>query len=183
MRSGWERQHVKRTARAIGLLGLASMTIAATSCGGGGGPESLTVTAAWARPTPASADNAVVYLSIKSPIDDEIVSVSVPAAIAAAAQLHESMEAGGSGPHQHAGAVADGASDSTATGTGVMMMEPLASVQLKAKTTVHFEPGGKHIMLVGMTGPLVRGQHFDLTIMMAKAAPFVVSIPEQDNAP
>ncbi|MGD9793003.1 MAG: copper chaperone PCu(A)C [Acidimicrobiia bacterium] len=165
---------------------MASIAIVASGCGGGDGPSTLSVSGAWARPTPASADNAdnaVVYLSIVSPIDDEIVAVSVPESVAAEAQLHESMEAGDSGAHQHGGSSGGVASDSTGSGTAVMIMEPLASVPLKAKSVVNFEPGGKHIMLVGLAGPLVRGQHFDITITMKSASPLVASVAVQDNAP
>jgi copper(I)-binding protein len=105
----------------------------------------------WARATPGRAQIGAVYLTIRSPAGDRLVSVSSP--VAAAAELHESAMAG-----------------------MVMKMRPLAEVAIPAGQTVALAPGGIHIMLVGLKAPLRQGRSFPLTLTFAKAGPQTVTV-------
>ena len=62
---------IKLVAFAAGLV-LATAALAQTN--------QLEVTSAWARATPAKAENGVAYLTIRSPTPDRLVSVSSPVA-------------------------------------------------------------------------------------------------------
>ncbi len=108
---------------------------------------------AWARPTLANAASGVVYLTIVSNAadDDAVTGVSTP--VATMAQLHESM-----------------------TDHGVMTMAPLANMPVPAHGTVAISPGGKHIMLMGLTRALKAGETFPLTMSFAKAGPIAVTV-------
>jgi periplasmic copper chaperone A len=150
-----------------------SLVIAA--CGGTGQSSSLRFVGAWARSTPPGAVNGVVYFQVTSPIDDEIVSVEVPAQVAHGAQMHETMINGQSGkpmPGMNMGG-----------GSGEMSMTPLTSLALPAKTTVTFEPGGKHIMLTDLTAPLKDGQTFIVTFHLRQAGAQPVKVTVAANAP
>jgi copper(I)-binding protein len=53
---------------------------------------------------------------------------------------------------------------------GVMKMRPVkGGLEIKPGQTVELKPGGYHIMLVGLTHPLVKGQHVDATLRFEKA--------------
>lgn len=141
----------------------------------------LTVERAWARTTPAGATTGVVYFEITSPDDDTIVSASVAADIAASAELHESMAAGDSG-HSHGGDTADSAADTTAP-TGEMVMEPVDEVELSANSTVVFEPGGLHVMLIDLADALTLDEEFTLTLTLGSGDQIDVDVVVADNVP
>jgi hypothetical protein len=140
----------------------------------------LTVERAWSRTTPAGATTGVAYFEITSPDDDTIVSASVPADIAAGAELHETMAAGESG-HSHGGDTADTTADTTASGE--MVMEPLDEVELPADTTVVFEPGGLHVMLIDLADALTLDEEFTLTLTLGSGDQIDVDVVVADNVP
>jgi len=104
----------------------------------------LEVGSAWARATPAKAETGIAYLTIRSPTADRLLSVSSP--VAKKAELN-SMEMSGM----------------------VMKMRPLAALDIPAGQPVTLKPGGDHIMLMGLNGPLREGQSFPLTLTFEKA--------------
>jgi copper(I)-binding protein len=112
----------------------------------------LEVSDAWARATPAKAENGVAYLTITTPTPDRLVSVSSP--VAKKAELH-TMEMAGM----------------------VMKMRPLAGLDIPAGQSVTLKPGGEHIMLMGLNGPLREGQSFPLTLTFEKAGAREVTVP------
>ena len=111
----------------------------------------LEVTNAWARATPAKAETGIAYLTIRSPTGDRLVSVSSP--VAKKAELN-SMEISGM----------------------VMKMRPLATLDIPAGQLVTLKPGGDHIMLMGLNGPLREGQSFPLTLTFEKAGAREVTV-------
>ena len=64
-----------------------------------------------------------------------------------------------------------------------MSMRHISAVVLPAGETVTFEPGGLHVMLVDLAGPLESGSSFDLTLTFATAAPETVTVDVRDEAP
>ena len=111
----------------------------------------LEITNAWARATPAKAENGVAFLTIRTSIPDRLVSVSSP--VAKMAELH-TMEMAGM----------------------VMKMRPLAGLDIPAGQSVTLKPGGEHIMLMGLNGPLREGQSFPLTLTFEKAGAREVTV-------
>ena len=160
----------------------AAATLLLAACGDDTNSVSeLTVERAWSRTTPAGATTGVAYFEITSPDDDTIVGVSVPADIAAGAELHETMAAGDSG-HSHGGDTADTAADTTAA-SGEMVMEPLDEVELPADTTVVFEPGGLHVMLIDLADALTLDEEFTLTLTLGSGDQIDVDVVVADNVP
>lgn len=129
----------------MGALCLAATAIAAS-------PQSFTageihIDRAWARPTPAGAPTGGGYLTLinRGRTPDRLKSASSP--VAQRVELHET----------------------TMTG-GVMRMRPLsAGVILTAGATVSFQPGGRHLMLVGLARPLIVGQRIPVTLRFERA--------------
>jgi periplasmic copper chaperone A len=111
----------------------------------------LEVSSAWARATPAKAENGIAYLTIRSPTPDRLVSVSSP--VAKTAELN-TMEMSGM----------------------VMKMRPITGLDLPAGQSVTLKPGGEHIMLLGLNGPLREGQSFPLTLTFEKAGAREVTV-------
>ena len=70
---------------------------------------------------------------------------------------------------------------STETLDGVARMRMVQALPIPAKATVALEPGGTHIMLAGMTAPLVVGERVDLTLRFEKAGTKQVAV--MVNAP
>src|ERR1700730_2713370 len=111
----------------------------------------LEVSNAWARATPAKAENGAAYVTILSPTSDRLLSASSP--VAKKAELH-TMEMAGM----------------------VMKMRPIAGLDIPAGQPIALKPGGEHIMLIGLQQPLHEGQSFTLTLNFEKAGARTVSV-------
>jgi copper(I)-binding protein len=111
----------------------------------------LEVSNAWARATPAKAENGIAYLTIRSPTPDRLLSVSSPVAKKAELNTMEMSDM-------------------------VMKMRPLASLDIPAGQPVTLKPSGEHIMLMGLNGPLREGQSFPLTLTFEKAGAREVTV-------
>lgn len=104
----------------------------------------VSVTNAWARATPGGAEAGAAYLTIESPTGDRLTALSTP--VANKADLHTmSMD------------------------DNIMRMRPLADIDIPAGKSVTLQPGGTHIMLMGLKAPLKAGQSFPLTLQFDKA--------------
>ena len=55
------------------------------------------VSDAWARSSPAGVADGVAYMTMESPVDDQLIGVSVPADVAASVELHETVVDDGTG--------------------------------------------------------------------------------------
>lgn len=123
--------------------------IVVASCGAATTVDSLTVSRAWTRPTPATSNIAAVYFTIESPVNDELISVSTP--IAEEAMVHSTSGDDGS----------SGASHHDSGGQITMHGSTLNVSPGKAAT---LSPGGMHIMLDGLRKPLREGDVFELQL-------------------
>lgn len=108
--------------------------------------KAISIADPWARATAPGATVGAGYLLITNGTsrDDELLAVSTP--VADRVELHSSsME------------------------DGVMRMRPLATVRIPARATVRFEPGGLHLMLIGLRAPLEPGAAVPLTLNFRRA--------------
>lgn len=104
----------------------------------------VTVQDAWARATFALAKTGAVYLVIdnQSKHGVKLLSVSVDLAVASEAQLHETLM----------------------EDDMMQMRQAESGFDIPAGETLQFEPGGKHIMLMGLEKPLTAGEQFVLSL-------------------
>jgi len=58
----------------------------------------------------------------------------------------------------------------------VMRMRQLNSVEVPARQTVEFKPGGMHVMLIGLKTPLKVGNSFPMTLRFEKAGAVSVNV-------
>lgn len=61
----------------------------------------------------------------------------------------------------------------------VMKMTPMESFDLPAGETVSFEPGGKHVMLIGVQGDLAKGDTVNLTLNFANSDSIEIAVDVQ----
>lgn len=113
---------------------------------------SVQATGVWARATVPGQAVGVAYATLTSPVGDRLVGVETPAA--GRAELH-SMTMDGS----------------------VMRMRQVDGVPLPAGQPVALAPGGLHVMLMDLRGPLQAGQSFPLTLRFERAPPLTVQVP------
>ena len=114
----------------------------------------VSVTDVWARATPAAAKMGAIYLTLESPAGDRLVGASVPRAVAAHTQIHETVVVPDSGGG-NAG--------------GRMTMRQVAAIALPAGEAVRLAPGGYHVMLLDLKKPLRAGARVPLTLLFEKA--------------
>jgi len=113
----------------------------------------IVVTQAWSRATPHGSTVAGGYLTIenKGSAAERLLSASTP--VAKKIEIHEM-------------AVTD----------GIMTMRPIEDgLSIKSGDTVKFLPGGLHLMIIGLNGPLVQGDKVSVTLRFEKAGEIVVS--------
>lgn len=158
--------------RGIAILAIVlALTVAAcgdddtgTTAGAG-----VSVMGAWSRATTEVQDTGVVYFTITGGADgDALLGAAVDATIAASADLHETVMGSGDSMGDMGG--------HDMGDMGTMSMQPVDAVHVPAGGTVQFEPGGYHVMLMGLAGPLVADTTFDLTLTFEHAGDLVVTV-------
>jgi periplasmic copper chaperone A len=153
--------------RTLVLAGLAAALLAAscapvtTPPGATATPGALTVTAVWARPgiaaapagpnmggvvMPGAAGNSAVYMTITNGTSAADRLVKAATDIATSTELHTASMV-----------------------NGVMEMRPVEAIDLPANGTFLLQPGGYHVMLVGLKSDLKVGAVFDVTLTFDKA--------------
>jgi copper(I)-binding protein len=133
------------------LLVMAAIAATLAGCSTSTGSVAApTVSAAWVRPGDAGGDTAAYLVITGSGSTDALVSASSPGA--AMVELHETS------------------TDSA----GMTGMHPLASLTISAGATVTLEPGGYHLMIMGLKGALAVGDTFELDLVFQHAGPVVV---------
>jgi copper(I)-binding protein len=112
----------------------------------------LFVSDAWVRPTVDASQPSAAYLAITngSAAADVLMRVSSP--VAASVELHQT----------------------SVDASGMAGMQPMAQLDIPAGATVTFQPGGLHLMLTGLTGPLRVGDHVELDLTFQDAGTIVV---------
>jgi periplasmic copper chaperone A len=113
----------------------------------------LEVVKAWARATPPNAKVGAAYLTLRNngESEDRLVEAASPAA--AKIEAHETIE-----------------------DNGVAKMRPAEALSLPPGGELAMKPGGTHLMLMDLAGPLKEGTHFPLTLTFAKGGPLTVEV-------
>ena len=145
-----------RPASVVIAVVLAALALAA--CGGSGTAGGITVSDAWARPSPMMERAGAAYLVLRNngAADDKLLSVESD--VAKTIELHETKESG-----------------------GMMEMSPVPSVPVPANGQAELKPGGFHVMLIGLNRELKVGDKVQLTLNFEKAGkiPVTAEVREQ----
>jgi copper(I)-binding protein len=131
------------------LAPVAALALVLAACKAGDPPQ-ISVDNAWARASVGPQASSAAYFTIRNGGGaDALLSVSAPGANAS---LH-----------------------STAMDNGVMRMRPLEKLEVPANSTVELKPGGTHVMLMGLSQPLVAGSTVQLDLKFEHSPDKVVS--------
>jgi copper(I)-binding protein len=134
------------------LVGLSLVAFASSAFAHDFTAGSLHIGHPWSRATPKGAPVGAGYLVIENRGSDADRFISASSAISERGEIHEM-------------AVTD----------GVMRMRPLAKgVEIAPGMTAKFEPGGLHLMFLGLKRPLEKGERFKATLHFEKAGPVEV---------
>lgn len=120
-----------------------------------GDTAAITVTDAFSRATAPKAKTGVVFLTVTAAADDKITGFTTPAANRPELHMHEHKD-------------------------GVMMMRQVEAIELPAGEAVTLAPGGLHLMLIDLNGPLIEGETVDVTLMFEHADDMTLSVPVKE---
>ena len=137
-----------------------AFALAALSHAALAGQTTIDIEQPWSRSTPPAAKTGAAYMTLvnRGSETDRLLSASTP--VAGEAEVHK-----------------------TANENGVMKMMPAGALELKPGSPVVLSPGGLHVMMMDLKGPLVDGQTFPLTLTFEKAGKVEVAVPVQRTAP
>lgn len=136
---------MRSMAPALLALALTAASIYSFAQNAQNGADTIVVKEAWARATPPGASVGAIYVTIENlgAEDDRVISVASSAADSA--MLHATVEENGISQMRE--------SEGRITPSGTLKMEP----------------GGTHIMLMGLRKPLMEGETVDVTLSFEKA--------------
>ena len=124
----------------------------------GGGP--LVVDGAWVRASIGESRVSAAYLSIANRGVSADRLVGVAAERAGHAMIHRSV-------------VVD----------GVMKMRHVDAVEIPPGGSIRLEPGGLHVMLMGVSSRLEAGERISLTLVFERAGEVELSVPVRRSPP
>ena len=113
---------------------------------------SLKIDHPWARASAGPARNSAAFMTIHNAGDADRL-------VAAAADVSERVEL-----HTH---MMEG---------DVMKMRQVEAIEVPAGGMAELQPGGFHVMLIGLKAPLKEGEHFPLTLTFEKAGEMTLEV-------
>lgn len=136
------------------VAALAFLTAAAAAAAG-----DITVSDPFARASAGMATVGAAFMTLKNTgsAGDSLVSASSP--VAAKTELHTHVKDG-----------------------EIMRMREVPSIDVPAGGSVALQPGGLHVMLIGLKAPLKQGEVVPLTLTFAKAGTMTVEVPVKSAA-
>ena len=146
-----------RRAVVVSMLVLAALALAAC-VGSGGTTGGITVSEAWARPSPMMERAGAAYMVLQNSGAAEDKLLSVESDVAKTIELHETKES-----------------------SGMMAMSPVPNIPVPANGKAELKPGGFHVMLIGLNRELKAGDKVQLTLNFEKAGkvPVTAEVKEQ----
>lgn len=118
----------------------------------------LTIEGAWSRPAVMAGGNGAAYFVIKNggAAADRLVRAASPLGTT---EIHQSMM----------------------SADGTMSMQPVDGVDVPAGGSVSFEPGGLHVMFIGVAAPPAVGETIPLTLTFEKAGDVTLEVPVREE--
>lgn len=133
------------------------LAMAVAACGGS---NSMEVTDAWGRSSPQVAQAGAFYVTVENGTGTGDRLVAAASDRCGMTELH-----------------------TTVMTDGVMSMRPAEADQLSIREgeRLDMEPGGLHVMCMGLVEPLVAGEEIPLTLTFAEAGDIEVTISIEDR--
>ena len=144
------RSTASRTPRLAAALGAALLLAASAAAAHDFTLGALKLDHPWARASAGPAGNGAAFLVIENSGEADRL-VATAGDVAARVELHTHTMAG-----------------------DVMQMRQVEAVEIPAHGSAALQPGGLHIMLIGLKQPLREGERFPLTLTFDKAGEITV---------
>ena len=124
-------------------------------------PAAIKAEHPWARETPPTVTTGAAYMTLVNQSNQADRLLSAAGEVATTIELHTHVQEG-----------------------DMMKMRPVEAIEVKPGEPAVLEPGGLHIMLIGLKQPLVEGQRFKLLLNFEKAGkvPVEVQVTKTDPA-
>lgn len=116
--------------------------------------EGVQIEGAWARPASEGRMSAAYFLITNFEESDDAL-IGVESDVAQLVEVHESYE----------------------REEGMMGMREVPEVELPSESTVRFQQGGLHIMLIQVTRTLADGDTFELTLNFSNSESQTIEVP------
>ena len=107
----------------------------------------------WARASIGQVPNGAAYMTIMTEGREVDRLLAVETVVARRAELHSHLMDG-----------------------GIMRMRPVDAVEIAPGEPAMLQPGGLHVMLMGLKAPLVEGETFALTLVFERAGRVEVEV-------
>lgn len=114
---------------------------------------SISIEHPWSRATVAGIPNGAAYFVLKNSGDAEDRLLSASASVANKVELHTHLKDG-----------------------EVMRMRQVDDIAIPAGGSAALQPGGMHVMLMGLKAPLEQGSSFPLTLVFEKAGSVTIDV-------
>jgi hypothetical protein len=146
---------------AASLLALSSLTAtAAEPAQAGNAADALVVTDPYARAVPPGQPNSAVFMTLTNTLADDHALVDASSPVAEVVELHT---------HR--------------MDDGMMRMRRVDRIELPGGARVELKPGGLHVMLIGLTRPLVTGDQVALNLILDDGSSRQITAPVRDIMP
>lgn len=116
--------------------------------------SAIQITDPYVRAVPPGTPNSAAFMVIRNGSDSDTALVSAESNASKVVELHTHV-----------------------MDEGMMKMRQVAQIDLPAGQDVALEPGGLHIMLIGLNSDLTPGQKVDLTLKFADGSSQAISAP------
>ena len=126
--------HRQRIMKRIAFVVAALLLLAGSAAASDYKVGALEIVQPWSRATPKGARVASGYVTIRNSGSTADRLIGATFAFASRAEIHE-----------------------MSTAHGVMKMREIKALEIKPGTTVELKPGSYHLMFIGLTGPLAKG--------------------------
>lgn len=133
-------------------------TIAAQCGTATNGSPNISVEDVWARPSPMVEGNGAVYMTLKNSGGSDDMLLSASTDVANVVEIHE-----------------------TVMENDMMKMSPIPNITIPASGSAILEPGGKHIMLIGLKQGLNAGDSIEVRLNFEKSEPITINAKIRAN--
>lgn len=117
----------------------------------------LALSDAYVRATPPGATVAAAYLTISNNSEHEVALKAASSPLAQAVEFHEHVMQG-----------------------DMMRMQPMPQVSVPANGALRFQPGGNHVMLIGLKRELVVGEQVPITLRFSNGETLTLQAEVRD---
>ncbi|MCD1625350.1 copper chaperone PCu(A)C [Seohaeicola saemankumensis] len=122
--------------------------------------DAVVIEGAWSRASIGTSRPGVAYMRLQNTGDALVTVTGLRTDLAMMPMIHTS----------------------TTDAQGVNRMSHLEQVEIAAGETVALEPGGLHVMLMDLQRPMIEGESFTLSLILADGEEITVEVPIRSMA-